>query len=45
VRAGWVRAEGVEREKQKLYSGSPGDSAAFMWNLLVLENWYKRYLE
>lgn len=45
VEHGWVSAAGIELEKAKLYSNSPGDSAAFIWNLLVLENWSKRYFD
>jgi asparagine synthase (glutamine-hydrolysing) len=34
----------VQRLKEQLFSGNPGDSAARVWGLLMFQHWWKRWL-
>jgi asparagine synthase (glutamine-hydrolysing) len=35
---------GVERDIQKLHSSNPGDVAGTIWNLVVFQHWYKKFM-
>jgi asparagine synthase (glutamine-hydrolysing) len=38
------RWNAVELLLQKLHSNNPGDSATHVWNLIVFQTWWKRYI-
>lgn len=37
--------EAVDKLKRRLFSGSPGDSAARIWALIVFQHWWKKWME
>jgi asparagine synthase (glutamine-hydrolysing) len=41
---GLFRPEGIALLKQQLHSGSPGDSVARIWALLVFQHWWKKWM-
>lgn len=36
--------EKIRAIRQKLFSNDPGDSATHVWNLIVFQTWWKRYM-
>jgi asparagine synthase (glutamine-hydrolysing) len=35
----------IEKLKQQLFSGNPGDSHARIWALLVFQYWWKKHIK
>lgn len=41
---GVFNAKAVAEEYKKMLSNNPGDSAGTIWNLVVFQHWYKKYM-